>query len=77
MFETERMEMIDKTCIPANRETMVLLSSVPINRQKDHDEVNLRDDVFREKKKCGVTVNVGIIEQTRMFTVKKKRGCMR
>ncbi len=41
--------MIDKTCIPANRETMVLLSSVPIKRQKDHDEVNLRDDVFREK----------------------------
>ena len=53
MFKTERAEMIDKTCIPANRETMVLLSSVHINRQKDHDEVNVRDDVFREKKVWG------------------------
>ena len=53
MFETERAEMIDKTCIPANRETMVLLSSVHINRQKDHDEVNVRDDVFRKKKSVG------------------------
>ena len=33
--------------------------------------MNLRDDVFR-KKKCDVSVNVSIIEQTRMFTVKKK-----
>ena len=33
--------------------------------------VNLRDDVLRETKMCGVTVNVNIIELTRMFTVKK------
>ena len=32
--------------------------------------MNLRDDVFR-KKKCGVTVNVSIIELTRMFAEKK------
>ena len=33
--------------------------------------MNLRDDVFG-KKKCGVTVNVSIIELTRML--RKKKG---
>ena len=70
MFETERTEMIDKTCTPANRETVVLVLLSIVKRIMTTSQVNLRDDVFREKK-CGVTGNVSIIEVTRMFTEKK------
>ena len=60
VFETERTEMIDKTCTPANRETVVLVFLWIVKRIMTTSHVKLRDDVFREKK-CSVTVNMSII----------------
>ena len=76
VFETERTEMIDKTCTPANRETVVLVFLSIVKRIMTTSHVNLRDDVFQETQMCGATVNVNIIELTRMFTVKKNGGAL-
>ena len=45
--------MIDKTCTPANRETVVLVFLWIVKRIMTTSHVNPRDDVFREKKVWG------------------------